>query len=68
MKETNENIIRVKSFDFALLNIELYKQMLNQKEYTLSKQLLPSSVSIGDPYFDLHCKDITKWFEIKFII
>ncbi|WP_026838517.1 four helix bundle protein [Gillisia sp. JM1] len=44
---TKENIIHVKSFDFALQIIELYKQMLNQKEYVLSKQLLRSGTSIG---------------------
>ncbi|WP_300441504.1 four helix bundle protein [Christiangramia sp.] len=47
MKEIKENIIRLKSFDFALLIIELYKQMLNEKEYVLSKQLLRSGTSIG---------------------
>ncbi len=47
MKEVKENIIRLKAFDFALLIIELYKQMQNQKEYVLSKQLLRSGTSIG---------------------
>ncbi len=47
MKEVKENIIRIKSFDFALMIIALYKQMLEQKEYVLSKQLLRSGTSIG---------------------
>jgi four helix bundle protein len=42
-----ENIIVNKSFEFALLIIELYKQMVEQKEYVLSKQLLRSGTSIG---------------------
>ena len=42
-----ENIILDKSFDFALSIIELYKQMILQKEYVLSKQLLRSGTSIG---------------------
>ena len=42
-----ENIIVTKSFDFALNIIELYKTMLEQKEYVLSKQLLRSGTSIG---------------------
>jgi len=42
-----ENIIRVKTFDFALSIIELYKIMKAQKEYVLSKQLLRSGTSIG---------------------
>ncbi|UFH36977.1 four helix bundle protein [Flavobacterium acetivorans] len=42
-----ENIIVTKSFDFALHIIELYKQLLKQKEYVVSKQLLRSGTSIG---------------------
>jgi four helix bundle protein len=44
---TKDNIILTKSFDFALQIIELYKQMQNQKEYVLSKQILRSGTSIG---------------------
>lgn len=42
-----ENIIVTKSFDFALTIIECYKQMIMQKEFVLSKQLLRSGTSIG---------------------
>lgn len=42
-----ENIIQEKSFDFALLIIEIYKEMKLQNEYVLSKQLLRSGTSIG---------------------
>lgn len=42
-----ENVIVTKSFDFALVIIELYKQMSEQKEFVLSKQLLRSGTSIG---------------------
>jgi four helix bundle protein len=42
-----ENVIRDKSFQFALMIIELYNQMTEQKEYVLSKQLLKSGTSIG---------------------
>lgn len=42
-----DNIIEQKSFEFALKVIELYKEMLGQKEYVLSKQLLKSGTSIG---------------------
>lgn len=42
-----ENIIQDKSFDFALQIIELYKKLVNQKEFILSKQLLKSGTSIG---------------------
>ena len=44
----SENIIKSKSFSFALRVVKLY-QFLNQdkKEYVLSKQLLRSGTSIG---------------------
>jgi four helix bundle protein len=42
-----ENIIQEKSFDFALLTIEIYIKMKLQNEYVLSKQLLRSGTSIG---------------------
>ncbi|MBE0424643.1 MAG: four helix bundle protein [Lutibacter sp.] len=42
-----ENIIQEKSFDFALLTIEIYIKMKLQNEYVLSKQLLKSGTSIG---------------------
>jgi len=42
-----DNIIKDKSFDFALKIIDLYKQMITNNEYVLSKQLLWSGVSIG---------------------
>lgn len=42
-----ENIVLTKSFDFALEVIDLYKKMIAQHEYVLSKQLLRSGTSIG---------------------
>lgn len=42
-----ENLIKTKSFDFALLSIELYKKLLTKNEYILSKQFLRSATSIG---------------------
>ena len=47
MKTDKENIILDKSFDFALKIIQIYKEMKNQNEYELSKQLLRSGTSIG---------------------
>lgn len=41
------SIIWQKSFDFALEIIALYKLLVEQKEYILSKQLLRSATSIG---------------------
>ena len=43
-----ENIIKEKSFDFALRIIKLYQYLTEQKrEYVLSKQLLRSGTSVG---------------------
>ena len=42
-----DNIILDKSFGFALKIIELYRQMTEQKEFVLSKQILRSGTSIG---------------------
>jgi four helix bundle protein len=41
------NLIQEKSFNFALSIIDLYKKLINEKEYILSKQLLRSGTSIG---------------------
>jgi four helix bundle protein len=41
------NVIKDKSYQFALRIISLYRQMQEQKEYVLSKQLLRSGTSIG---------------------
>jgi len=43
-----ENIIKNKSFAFAIRIVNLYKYLsLEQKEYVLSKQLLKSGTSVG---------------------
>ena len=43
-----ENIVKNKSFDFALRIVKLYQFLVNEKkEFTLSKQLLRAGTSIG---------------------
>ena len=42
-----QNIILEKSFGFSISIIGLYKQLIDEKEYTISKQLLKSGTSIG---------------------
>ena len=42
-----ENKILELTFNFSLQIIELYKQLVQQNEYVLSKQLLRSATSIG---------------------
>mgnify|MGYP006305995565 CR=1 FL=1 len=44
----NENIIQVKSFEFAIMIVESYKELMDEhKEFVLSKQLVRSGTSIG---------------------
>lgn len=47
MNQEKENIIVTKSYAFALLIIGLYKNLIEKKEFVLSKQILPSGTSIG---------------------
>ena len=42
-----DNVIQQMTFDFSLKIIYLYKQLQDNKEYILSKQLLRSGTSIG---------------------
>ncbi|MEX0719602.1 MAG: four helix bundle protein [Balneolaceae bacterium] len=42
-----KNVIQEKSFNFALSIIELYKILVQRKEYVISKQILRSATSIG---------------------
>ena len=42
-----ENIVKTKSFDFALNSINLYKKLIARNEFVLSKQFLRSATSIG---------------------
>ncbi len=42
-----ENIIKIKSFAFALRIVKLYKFLCDRNEFVLSKQLLRSGTAIG---------------------
>ena len=42
-----DNLILELTFDFSLKTISLYKILIEQKEFVLSKQLLRSATSIG---------------------
>ncbi len=42
-----ENLIKDKSYQFALKIISIYSKLKNEKEFILSKQLLRSGTSIG---------------------
>jgi len=42
-----DNIVATKSFDFALLIIDLYKKLKTENEFIISKQILRCGTSIG---------------------
>ena len=43
----DDNVVREKSRAFAIRIINLYKYLVNEKKFVLSKQLLRSGTSIG---------------------
>jgi len=45
--EKRENVIENMSFDFAIEIIDLYKKLVKENEYVISKQILRSGTSIG---------------------
>jgi four helix bundle protein len=47
MNDGKDNIVVQKSYAFALEIIQLYKLLVEKKEYVLSKQILRSGTSIG---------------------
>jgi four helix bundle protein len=42
-----KNIVKEKSYEFAIQIIELYKILISKQEYVLSKQLLRSGTAVG---------------------
>ncbi len=42
-----ENLIAIKTFDFALTMIELFIQLKKENEFIISKQIIRSGTSIG---------------------
>ena len=47
MSTKKPNIIKEKTYKFALDIIKIYQQMINQNEFILSKQLVRAGTSIG---------------------
>jgi four helix bundle protein len=47
MNEKKPNIIKDKSFAFALRIVKMYKFLVEKKEFVLSKQLLRSGTAVG---------------------
>lgn len=42
-----ENVLKMKSFEFALNSISTYKELISHKEFIISKQFLRSATSVG---------------------
>jgi four helix bundle protein len=47
MVAEKDNIIKTKSYQFALSTIGLFRELQKEKEFVLSKQLVRSATSIG---------------------
>jgi four helix bundle protein len=63
-----DNIVQRKSFEFALEIINLYRQLVNEREYVLSKQLLRSGTSIGANIEEATAAQSRKYFVHKMAI
>ena len=61
----SNSIIREKSFQFSLKVISLYKDLISQGEYVISKQLLKSGTSIGANVEEALAGQTKKDFYIK---
>jgi len=64
----SENKILDLSFDFAIQIIELYKILIEHKEFVLSKQLLRSATSIGANVEEANAAQTKKDFITKMSI
>jgi four helix bundle protein len=64
----SENKILDLSFDFALQIVGLYKMLIEQKEYVISKQLLRSATSIGANIEEANAAQTKKDFIAKMSI
>jgi four helix bundle protein len=43
----SDDVIKIKSFSFAIRIVNLYKTLISRNEYVISKQVLRSGTSIG---------------------
>jgi four helix bundle protein len=64
----NNNLLSQKSFDFSLEVITLYKQLVEEKEYVMSKQLLRCGTSVGANIFEANYAFSSKDFVHKLTV
>jgi len=60
-----ENVIQSRTFQFSLSVIELYKHLVDEREFILSKQLLRSATSIRANVSRSRCWDKQSGFYSK---
>lgn len=62
-----ENVVRVKSFAFAVRVVRLYQYLCTErKEFVLSKQLLRSGTSVGAMVREAEIRVNDKWLIFNF--
>ena len=64
-RNKRENLIVERSFDFSLPIINLYKKLVRQHEYVISKQVLRSGTSIGANVQEAQAAQLGKDFIAK---
>ncbi|MEO6729045.1 MAG: four helix bundle protein [Candidatus Dojkabacteria bacterium] len=60
-----ENIILDKSYSFSIQIVQLYKVLISNKEYVLSKQLLRCGTSVGANIYEAQGSISKKEFIVK---
>ena len=64
-----ENVVKIKSFTFAISIVKLYQYLVDsKKEYVLSKQLLRSGTSVGAMVREAEHAETKKDFKHKMAI
>jgi len=63
-----ENIIVIKSFNFSLNVLQLYKELMKMKEFIISRQLLRCATSIGANIEEAGAASSRKDFALKMSI
>ena len=66
--EVKENVIKTKSFEFAVAVTQYCRQLMERKEYVLSKQLLRSGTSIGANVREALCASSRRDFVYKLMV
>ena len=63
-----ENVVKIKSFRFAVRIVKLYQRLVMEREYILSKQLLRSATSVGAMVYEAEQAESKADFKHKLAI